>query len=310
VGDRDSLPTDVLAKLMGWPTVARVWLPAWRHDWIGVVDELEQQAYAAAKDQAEAMLTGQVASAPTLPADTDDSAEPLGVTVLTAEESMADVVDVPQTGGAAPVAQSEGRDNGGGLTAVLPGEAMFVPWHPRLAGDRSCLDDPSNPRSAAAIRAVISEIAAAEAPMHCDRLARLVGGAFGLGRVRQDRVTAILSLLPSELQREPRSGFIWPAEVDIHAWPGFRRSTQQDGRPLEHIALQEICNAMVALVDVARALQRRELLRETLAVFGSRRLTEGIRLRLETALHQALQNGRLAEDGELIRLTDRAGEAI
>lgn len=41
-GDRDGLPGDVLTRMMRWPSVQRVWLPAWISDREAVLDKLEK----------------------------------------------------------------------------------------------------------------------------------------------------------------------------------------------------------------------------------------------------------------------------
>ena len=48
-GDRDGAPVSVLAGLMGWPGVARVWLPAWLTDPDAVVRDLVSRAQASAQ---------------------------------------------------------------------------------------------------------------------------------------------------------------------------------------------------------------------------------------------------------------------
>ena len=48
-GDRDGAPVSVLSTIMGWPAVARVWLPAWLSDPEGVVRELVDRAHASAE---------------------------------------------------------------------------------------------------------------------------------------------------------------------------------------------------------------------------------------------------------------------
>ena len=48
VSDRDGLPTTVLERVMGWPAVARVWLPSWVEDRDAVVAHLVALAHEAA----------------------------------------------------------------------------------------------------------------------------------------------------------------------------------------------------------------------------------------------------------------------
>ncbi len=54
---------------------------------------------------------------------------------------------------------------------------------------------------------------------------------------------------------------------------------------------------MVALCAATAGMQHEELLRETLAVFGGRRVTPGIGQRLEWAVEEALKAQRLAVSG-------------
>ena len=43
VGDRDGLPSDVLSRMLRWPSVQRVWLPEWLADSAAVLDRLEKE---------------------------------------------------------------------------------------------------------------------------------------------------------------------------------------------------------------------------------------------------------------------------
>ncbi|MDO5743712.1 MAG: DUF4011 domain-containing protein [Micrococcaceae bacterium] len=49
VGDRDGLPVAILRDVLGWPAVARVWLPAWLGDPAGVLDSLDAELLRAAR---------------------------------------------------------------------------------------------------------------------------------------------------------------------------------------------------------------------------------------------------------------------
>ena len=48
VGDRDGLPVEVLSRMMRWPAVERLWLPAWMKDPAGEASRLVAAAHAAA----------------------------------------------------------------------------------------------------------------------------------------------------------------------------------------------------------------------------------------------------------------------
>ncbi|KDP92238.1 MULTISPECIES: DUF4011 domain-containing protein [Clavibacter] len=65
VADRDALPLEVLAALMKWPAVQRVWLPEWLSDREGVLDRLVASLEApAATDVEDAPAPGLAAIAP------------------------------------------------------------------------------------------------------------------------------------------------------------------------------------------------------------------------------------------------------
>ena len=125
--------------------------------------------------------------------------------------------------------------------------------------------------------------------MHVERLAKLVASAFELRRVAASRSSAILDQLP----RGMRAGdFAWPAARRPDEWKGFRRDPEGT-RIVEHVSLGELGNAMVALAVSTGGIQREELLRETLAIFGGRRLTPSIRGRLVEALEGTVSAGDL-----------------
>ena len=107
--------------------------------------------------------------------------------------------------------------------------------------------------------------------------------------------------IPRNIRRTQRSEFLWPEALDPETWREFRRTWPENDRPLEHVAPEEIGNAMLFLVRSTMGMEREELFREALDIFGNRRLTEGFRRRMVLSLDQAIQRGMLAEaDGTVI----------
>ena len=176
-----------------------------------------------------------------------------------------------------------------------------MPWAATGSGTVAVLD--ALPARAAATRVTRALAAAvdAEGPVHTDRLARLVARSFGLDRVTDARRAAILRHLPPDLRRDDAEPVVWPADPDPDTWTGFRRTPPDVERPLAHVPLREIANAMVALCGAAAGMSRDELRRSALAVFGGRRLTIGLTERLDAALDLGLATGRLTIAGESIR---------
>ncbi|MFC5379320.1 DUF4011 domain-containing protein [Aquipuribacter nitratireducens] len=274
VGDRDGLPVAVLSRLMGWPAVERVWLPEWVADSDAVVGRLER-ALAAAE------WTTSAPQAPAVrPAAALRSAEPATVRA-TVDPSVRSVV----------------REQ---APAALPGAEPFVAWTPRLVGDRSWLDALPHARATAAVRHVALEVIAAEGPIHEVRLARSVAAAYDLTRLNESRIRSILATVPTELRGGDEPSFFWPQGRDTERWEGFRTSTPDNPRPIEDVPLWEIGNAMRALCVAGFGLEREELLREALACFGGKRLTPGVRERVDSALTHALHAGRLKEQSGVL----------
>jgi hypothetical protein len=148
------------------------------------------------------------------------------------------------------------------------------------------------------VRRVLTAGIKAEGPVHVDRLVRLAAGAFGLGRVTESRRAALLAVLPAGALD---GDWLWPPGLDRETWTGFRRQAASADRPLEHVAPEEVGNAMTALCRAGAGIDRDELLTRTAVVFGYRRRTPTVTPLLEAALELALGRGRVTAqpDGRL-----------
>ena len=89
---------------------------------------------------------------------------------------------------------------------------------------------------------------------------------------------------------------MWPEGADPESWRTARRSEPGEGRPLDQTPIDEIANAMAVVTELAGGMSEEEIKRESLALFGGKRLTEGISARLSEALARALVTGRVALD--------------
>ncbi len=201
----------------------------------------------------------------------------------------------PQPAPARPARRPAAR---GSAAPALDGEQPFVPWSPKPAGDRKVLDQLSDARTARTVRRLLLAGVKAEGPVHRDRLARLAAAAHGLTRVTETRRDALLGLLPAELLV---GDFVWPEGTAAADHTGFRRQAAGTDRPLEHVAPEEIGNAMRALCRAGAGLGQDELFLRTAEVFGYRRRTPSLAPLLERALEVALGSGRLVrgDDGIL-----------
>ncbi|MCF6743994.1 DUF4011 domain-containing protein [Blastococcus sp. KM273128] len=282
VGDRDGLPPEVLGDMLRWPVVQRVWLPAWLADPTPVLDRL-----VAAVDAAPAPSRAAVAPVP-LPTAAVESFK--GVAALRSSVTSMAVPAVTARPAPKPAAAAKPA-----AAPVLEGETPFVPWIPKTAGEKSVLDELPVSKAARAVRRVMVAGIKAEGPIHVDRLAKLTVGAFGLNRATEARKQVLLSLLPPSAVD---GDHLWPEGVDRATWTGFRRQVSSTDRPIEHVAPEEIANAMAALCRAAAGMRREELLTATATVFGYKRRAASATPVLEKALAAALDAGRLTESAD------------
>jgi hypothetical protein len=167
-------------------------------------------------------------------------------------------------------------------------------WTPRIQGDISVLDQLQSTWAASQVRSVVQAVIDAEAPIHKDKLARAVAGAFCLSRVSEDRKRAIQRLVPSEHRHEGDKDFYWPRGVDPATWRTVRSPENGASRPLDEVSLVEVGNAMVIVAEQTGGILGDELMREALNLFGGRRRTQAINARLDRALDRALGEGLLS----------------
>ena len=286
VGDRDGLPVEVLTRLMDWPLVTRVWLPAWLEDSESVVDALEGQLTAAQ------LRAGQQQPA-TAPASVEsrrvDPAPPTTTPSLSDFERAVledHPVEVPL------VLRGLTREP----NAASQAEREFQPWRGRYVGPGGAA---SREQVRASITELMREVIDAEGPIHVDRLVRVTADALGIGRLTADWSTTLSRLMPRDRTRTHSSEIYWPRSVDPLTYIGYRRSTNVI-RDLAHVPVVEVGNALVLPVERAMGVDREELLRHGMKVFGASRLTAQTRVVMEAGLADAIERGRLLEEGDLI----------
>jgi len=276
VADRDGLPVDVLKGLMKWPGVERVWLPEWLQERESTLARLS-----AAVVKAGSVLRLKQMKAEARPASTPSRPAAPVVPPVTDEPTL--LRSAPQSAAAAPVS-TELRH---------PHLRQYVEWEPKLFGTTDTLDRLPHDAATEKVRSVLREIVQKEGPIHKMRLARLAAESFGLNRVAAARADAILRCLPQEYLRTTDRSCAWPTGLDPLGWRDVRRSQPGDGRNIDHVPLEEIANAMAVVAELGGGMNEDELKRESLALFGGKRLTEGVSSRLDAGLQRGLETGRI-----------------
>jgi hypothetical protein len=276
VGDRDGLPIEVLSGLMRWPAVERVWLPAWLTNPEPTIERLLAAAEERPEPSGLVGLSGLVGPAdePGQPVQPHHPADELSSTRAAATRS-----EPPEP------------------TSADNEDRPFSAWLPRPIGSRTVLDNLPRPSAVAAVRAAIEEIVTAEGPIQAGRLARLIAESFDLHRLSDSRSRSILAAVPDELW-DSEGEFVWPRDLDRDGWKIYRRQHATSERPLEHICLREIVNAMAGLARRAAGMTVDDLFSETNAVFGGTRMTPAVRARLQAAAEDGVRTRTLLLSGD------------
>ncbi|WP_433260923.1 DUF4011 domain-containing protein [Micromonospora vinacea] len=309
VADRDSAPA-LLRSIMGWPEVVRFWLPAWIHDRSALLDRVDE-----AVTQAEALATAEPepessAVAPGIelpqprPATDVEQPPPTPAAELPQPRLAAD--EEPLRGASAPPVTALAA-----ATAAVPVTVAsatdtitvspFVPYVPTSLGDQADLDLLATDRRVRDLmRNALREIIESEGPIEQHRLARLALARFGFLRTREDRRTAVLSLVDSRrLYTHPTvSRYAWPEGADPQTYRAYRVTQASNDRAFEEVPPEEVANALVHALQGVPSMDEERLLRAGLERLGYRRRTEKIDKLLRYGLHVAVTSGRLRYDQE------------
>lgn len=166
-------------------------------------------------------------------------------------------------------------------TTVLGGERQrYEPWPVARLGDLSVLDNLRVRKHSQAVRAAVQEIVEFEGPVHEDRAAQLVGQAFGLNRVRGNRVKPILHQVKNSSVQQDAHGFLWPEGVEPTEWREFRPHTDGERREFDRISPFELANAARVLTQLHPMEDRESLERRVMKTFGFQRRTAKVKRQL------------------------------
>ena len=297
-GDRDGLPGDVLTRMMRWPSVQRVWLPAWISDPDGVLDKLEmafaEAGAGVARPDAE----------PTRSAGAEGLlAEPaVFIPGVALSSPLPPALAAVPAVAAAPVLATARGGSRLGTAVVEHDRPVFEPWTVRRFGGRDVLDALPSRRSVLAVREAIRTIVEAEGPVHQERLAKLACAAFNLNKMNEDRANSVLDALDTSVHRCDKDGFVWDSSIDLEEWSEFRVNGQEVDRKPEQISVVELRNAMVETVRLSGGISVSELHRETIRLFGGKRRTAGVTARLNEGLQYGVDTERLELRGDVVHL--------
>ena len=293
--DRDGLPVTVLTRMMDWPAIARVWLPAWRRDRQEVIDGI-------------VTLVDLVAS---------------GKDVTPSDAGIEDEVDIPSTPVPSPPPPSQApmpTTAQPPVPPVLPSQTPLpspAPTRPTgievrafqpisLEGTAGTPDDIET--DGPVIRELLTSLADRFGPVEAVTALKAVAKVYGLDRVRQARIDVMSAFLPpSRLVRTPFGDFLFPEEyldstgAVTPAFIWYRTSTFAE-RSLDQIAPQEFANAAVKITQGAFEIEITELATEMLSTFGYNRKTADTTAAAVERIRWAASEGYLTVDGSQARV--------
>ncbi|MDR1078249.1 MAG: DUF4011 domain-containing protein [Propionibacteriaceae bacterium] len=317
VADREHVPT-LLTDLMGWPQVARVWLPGWLRDPEAVIARLLAQVGASIERETSASAATAHRPSFVSPDGRTDPGLDGGLGGHEDAGAEAGAGPSPDEIGGADTVEPDGASTGlspAGPAGADPAAAeppLFTPAARDKVMPRAHLDllrrfPPVDPFDQDMVEdevlQQVADITWTEGPTQLDRLVSLVGARFGLSRLVAEKREALERIVRRRCPVDS-TGFVWPPGGIQALWP-VRRSTP-DQRGIDEISPAELLSAMLLVLRQALSTERDELFKASAAVFGLNRLTAPVRRALEVALQGGLQSGALTLAGDRVRAGGRA----
>ena len=299
VGDRDSLPADLLTHKMNWPAIERIWMPTWMRDRQGEIERIVT-AVAEARERLarEALEPAEASAAPLYP--TTISAPTTNGDSRSRADSASSFASSSLSGASERfAAQPRAAAQPAVAAAAWPNIPAWQSWPVRIIGDVSYLDQLRSHIVTNGINEIANEIVLREGPISPSRFTRLIGLAHDLQRVSAKRAEELLTVRTSLVKDE--EGFYFHADSGPDRFSEWQKSEPGSGRGIADISLSELSNAMRDIARLGLGVSREDLPRLTAQVFGTSRVTVGIRDRLDSALAYGVRRGTLLERGEYVQ---------
>lgn len=176
----------------------------------------------------------------------------------------------------------------------LFGQVPWEPWTTVVVGEQEDLDSMRTNRVKESVRGLIEIIGESEGPVHQDRVAKLVGLAFGFSRLAPQRAKRILGQISKASVYVDGDGFVWPLGINRDEWLIFRTSTESQ-RPFHEISPVEIANAAVSLLKADEHRTEVELARGVLQLFGRTRGSKVATRQVQRGMDYARAMGRIPQ---------------
>lgn len=155
-------------------------------------------------------------------------------------------------------------------------------WTQIIVGEQSELDSLRTVRTRELVRSLIEDIVDVEGPVNPERVARLIGRAFGFSRLAKSRVTQITRQYQAAQIHVDEYGYLWPTNINPKTWSAFRPLGRRD---FLEISPHELSNAISELCTTnGNQLSPEEVRKNLLSLYGRARETKDVKKHLEMAL--------------------------
>ncbi|MEJ7764434.1 MAG: AAA domain-containing protein [Acidimicrobiales bacterium] len=318
VYDREVLPRSVLCGAMGWAKIERIWFPMWLNARDEVIDIIVAAVDAtsppptasAGGDHVEGAETSEdvviaapqqeAACPPGLPFQSSETVQEM----MPADTSMRS--DSKEAAGPSLVATQPVESERPAVGAVPhpSSETLGEPLPYEVLGTRDVLDRITERGPRQLVLQAIQEVIRRDAPVPPAFVAYTVALQFGLERVRQNRLDAIIDVIPANLRIEGHFGeFVWRPDQDPASYDEYR-TEMSDGAPpgVDIVPPEELVNAMFEIVTNGVAVSVEELATHTAAEFGLKRVPAAARNYLNEVIAWAVEVGWLAAVDGAIRV--------
>jgi hypothetical protein len=109
-----------------------------------------------------------------------------------------------------------------------------------------------------------------------------------------------INTVPYPRHARDEEGFLFPVGVAEEQFETWRKGTENAGRLISDISLQEIARAMFDIVRVSEGIKPELLNKETSRLFGIQKVSAQTDQRLSLALAKASEQGLLKTQGDYI----------
>lgn len=187
----------------------------------------------------------------------------------------------------------------------LPPGLKVEPYKKKSMRRRGDVDALMNPLRTVEWVEIVREVVREEGPVHRDVLWSRFAESFEVARIGpriEERLANLLSHAAT-MDVDVVDEFLWPKGHDRAAYDRARVPApgDDDPRPLEHIAPEELAAAASRILRANLGMLRADLVRSTMALFGWKRLTAKSQAVVDRGIDVILARGICTQSGDHIR---------